>query len=238
MAKQIAKNQTLSGKLEELEINLSDDKKTGIIKGYASVYDNLNCFGYYISKGAYASVLKDNHSAPKMFFNHDSMGVPVGRWTALKEDKKGLYVEGELTLGVSAAKDIYEALKAGTIDGLSVGIRIGDYEEDDAGNWKVLSIERLYEISICSFPADGKARISETLSQDLLDESIDKIQTVRDFEACLRDFCGFSKKQALTLVSRMKKAVGQEQRDAELAETLKKALGIAERIENQLSRKN
>ena len=143
MTKELKKDQTLSVRLEGVEVKLSEDKKTGVVKGYASVYDNLNCYGFYIAKGAYSAVLKNSISTPKMFFNHDYSAVPVGRWTSLKEDDKGLYVEGELTLGVGAASDIYEALKAGTLDGLSVGIRLGEYVEDDNGNIKVLSIAAL-----------------------------------------------------------------------------------------------
>lgn len=114
---------------------------------------------------------------------------------------------------------------------------MGEYVEDDNGNIKVLSIAALYEISICSFPADGQARIAETLSKDSLDETIEKIKTLRDFEACLRDSCGFSRKQALALVSRVKKVLSEEQRDAALAEALNKVLGVTERIDKALSGK-
>ena len=48
--------------------------------------------------------------------------MSIGKWTTLKEDKIGLYVEGFLTKGVSTASDVYHAVQAGTIDGLSVGI--------------------------------------------------------------------------------------------------------------------
>ena len=92
-------------------------------------------------------------------------------------------------------------------------------------------------MTACSFPADGQARIAETLSKDSLDETIEKIKTLRDFEACLRDSCGFSRKQALALVSRVKKVLSEEQRDAALAEALNKVLGVTERIDKALSGK-
>ena len=57
MSKELKKDQTLSVRLEGVEVKLSEDKKTGVIKGYASVYDNLNCYGFYIAKGAYSAVL-------------------------------------------------------------------------------------------------------------------------------------------------------------------------------------
>ena len=59
----------------------------------------------------------------------------------------------------------------------------------------------------------------------------------RYFEACLRDSCGFSRKQALALVSRVKKVLSEEQRDAALAEALNKVLGVTERIDKALSGK-
>lgn len=220
----------LDMKLSRLSVDQSGDQWT--VSGYATVFDNLNCYGFSISKGAYADLIAKGVQ-PKMYFNHLTwQDVPIGKWVDLAEDEVGLKVTGILTKGVRQAEDVYAALKAGTVDGLSVGIgfRSEAIEEQGDDTYKILKISSLEEISICTFPADGKARISETLSADDVDDAIEQIASIRDFEKVLRDAGRFSRRQSAALVSKAKTAWQREvERDAdtklavkELDERLKK----------------
>ncbi len=228
---------TLSNKKGKKTIDLSvdlaklsafDDGDKWVVKGYATVFDNENVYGFSISKGAYTSVLGKNVK-PKMFYNHlTRFGVPIGKWTKLEEDEIGLKVEGELTKGVALASDVYAALKAGTVDGLSVSVTIDEVDEREDGTFSVTSVSELTEISICAYPADGKARVSETLSADEIDESIECASTIRDLEAVLRDAGHFSKRQAQSLISKMKSALSEDaQRDADES---KRAQALVDRL--------
>lgn len=181
------------------------------ISGYATVFGNKNSYGFQIRKGAYSKVLAEGVN-PKMFFNHNSWDLPIGKWTDLKEDDIGLKVEGVLTKGVSKAEDIYHAVKAGTVDGLSVGIswRAADEVELDDGTIELSMIARLSEISVVTYPADGKARVNQVLSSDEVDEKIESLQSVRDLENFFHDEFQLSKRQSGWLLSKAKACFAAE----------------------------
>jgi len=103
--------------LSDCQIKMADDGE-GRFAGYASVFGGVDSYGDTILKGAFESTLKKN-GKPKMFAQHESWGLPIGKWLTAKEDDHGLYVEGEFTPGLTRAQDTYAALKHGTVDGLS-----------------------------------------------------------------------------------------------------------------------
>ena len=117
--------------LSNCEIKL--DGETGKFSGYASVFGGVDSYGDTIIRGAFDYTLRNN-GKPKMFYGHD-WSIPVGKYLVAKEDEKGLYVEGELTPGLSKSEDVRAALKHGTLDGLSVGgyLKKGDWEDSADG---------------------------------------------------------------------------------------------------------
>ena len=150
----------------------------------------------------------------------------------------GLYVKGQLDLTIPTARDIYHAMKAGRVDGLSVGIEVpdGGYELKDPEDWwsgyNISKVSDLPEISICNFPADNMARI-ETVKAD-----IDKIQTIRDVEKTLRD-AGFSKAQAGAFIAATRQVLKRDMtekalrdaRDARLAAIKARIDSITEKLQ-------
>lgn len=192
------------------EVTLKTEGETGKFSGYASVFGGVDSYGDTIVKGAFAATLR-NHGKPKMFFNHQ-WGMPIGKWLAAKEDDHGLFVEGELTPGLTLSGDVHAALKHGTLDGLSIGgyVQVGDYDETDTGR-VIRKWGRLMEISPVVFPADDAARIDggSVKSADLL-EAIESIESIRDIESFLRDAGGLTKGAALALVARAKTVLSIE----------------------------
>lgn len=182
---------TKSVKLENFEVN-------GLkISGYASVFNGVDAVGDTILPGAFEDALKVG--MPKMFFNHDQWGVPIGKWTNAYEDEKGLYVEGELTEGNSTAEEVKAALQHGTVDGLSIGFtmkRDGFTYDDKTDTRLIKKISRLYEVSVVTFPCDDNARINEVKMED-----IEGIKSERDLEKVLRD-SGLSRNQALAFCAK------------------------------------
>ena len=214
--------------LSNCDIKLDGD--TGKFSGYASVFGGVDSYGDTIIKGAFESTLRQN-GKPKMFYGH-VWDMPVGKWTIAKEDDHGLYVEGELTPGLSKATDVHAALKHGTLDGLSIGgfLKKGDWEDSADGGRIIRKWSNLVEVSPVVFPADGAARIdlSSVKSEDLAG-AIDDIQTIRDFERFLRDAGGLSKGLTEALVSRAKSIFiprdpGKEEVEAKAAQELQKRL--------------
>ncbi len=57
-----------------------------------------------------------------MLFQHDP-AEPVGIWLELREDLRGLFARGKLIPEVARARELYALVKAGAVDGLSIGFR-------------------------------------------------------------------------------------------------------------------
>lgn len=190
--------------LSECELKLEGE--SGKLRGYASVFNGVDSYGDTILKGAFEKTLKKN-GLPKMFLMHESYELPIGKWLSATEDDKGLFVEGELTPGMTRASDTYAALKHETLDGLSIGYALakGEYEPSSTveGGRIIKQIARLVEISPVVFPADNKARITAVKAEELKEE-IEQLETIRDFERFLRDTGSFSKGLTEALVSRAK----------------------------------
>ena len=185
--------------MQRKNINISDIElkfaANGGFGGYASVFGGVDSYNDTIVAGAYKGIIEKIDAGlmqmPKMFVNHKSWDIPVGKWTKMYEDDKGLYVEGEFTKGNMDADKIKAAMQHGTVDGLSIGFMIGDYEivENEGESMRIIkSIKELPEVSIVTYPADDNARIDLTSVKSTLDN----INTVRDFEKFLREVAGFS----------------------------------------------
>ena len=127
--------------------------------GYASSFLNLDSYGDTIMPGAYAGTLAE-YGLPKMFFNHDISSIPVGKWVKAEEDKYGLLMTAEFTKGNHQAEEVYQAMKHGTVDGLSIGYQLkrGDFDETETGR-TIRKVARLREVSVVTFPADSYARV-------------------------------------------------------------------------------
>lgn len=179
------------------EVKFASDK-SGVFSGYGAVTGNVDAGGDVIEKGAFKRTLReweDKGKFPPMLLQHgggmfggaaDDL-LPVGKWTKMEENSKGLKVEGELfALGTPRGQYIYEGMKAGALDGMSIGYRVrkegvvhGTKPGDPRRTIKDLD---LVELSIVTFPMNDKARIG----------AVKSIKTIREFEDFLRDAGGFS----------------------------------------------
>ena len=190
---------------EETEIKFLGDGTQGIFEGYASVFGNVDSDGDIILAGAFKNTLQTQTRKVAMFFNHRAWELPVGKWDALQEDTKGLFVRGQLTPGHSGASALEAATQHGAVEGMSDGFSVtkDDYSLAANGGRMFKNISALREISVCTFPANEQAGISAM-------KSIDGIETIRDVENWLRDSVGLSKSQAVGLIARFKSAVRSE----------------------------
>lgn len=207
----VRKNLSLS------ECDIKMDGESGKFAGYASVFGGVDSYGDTIVKGAFETTLKRD-GKPKMFYGHQAFdGLPIGKWIVAKEDDHGLFVEGEITPGMSLASDVRAALKHGTLDGLSIGgyLKAGDFEELDDGKRLIKKWSRLIEISVVAFPADSSARVDLSTVKS----EIEQIDSIQDFERFLRDAGGFSREAAKTILSRAKDLLNL--RDADQLEKAK-----------------
>jgi len=186
------------------DVQFKLDADGGSFTGYASTFGNVDSYGDTIVKGAYAETLKVN-GMPKMFFNHDSYAVPIGKWVKAEEDDHGLLLTGEFTPGNQLAQEVRAALKHGSLDSMSIGYSLtkGDYDETSGGR-TIRKVKRLAETSIVTFPADKFARVDSGSVKSALADEIAAVETIRDFEYFLRDAGSFSKGAAQALTARAK----------------------------------
>jgi len=191
-------------------INLTDatlklDGDSGRFSGYASVFGGVDSYGDTIVRGAFDGTLRNN-GKPKMFFNHE-WAMPIGKWLSVKEDEKGLFVEGELTPGLNLSAEVRAAMQHGTLDGLSIGgfIKKGDYEDTEGGR-VIRKWSNLVEVSPVVFPADSAARVdlSSVKTGAMFLEGLEEAQTLREIEQLLRDAVGLGKGASTALLSRIR----------------------------------
>lgn len=133
------------------------DEKSGIVKGYGSVFGNIDSDGDIINKGAYTKTISENGNRVKYLYQHD-MDKPLGKMINLYEDEKGLVFEAEIpktTLG----RDVMELMKAGVITENSVGI-LPIRKEMVEGHRHINEV-KLYEISAVTLAANDQAMIMD-----------------------------------------------------------------------------
>lgn len=200
----------------------------GTIEGYGSVFNVVDDWGDIIAPGAFAATLAAHKAAgtmPAMLWQHED-DEPIGIWTDMVEDARGLRVKGQLCMEIDEGKKAHALLKMGALDGLSIGFIARKWSWDDKTGVRTLHEVDLWEVSPVTFPANGLARV------DGVKSAPPSINTIRDAERALRD-AGLSAEHAKALVASVKRAV-QSERDAE--QDAQRALRAAERLLADLQR--
>ena len=104
-----------------------------------------------IERGAFAaSLMARGASGIRMLWQHDP-ARPVGRWTSIREDRTGLYVEGVLALDTQAGREAPGLIAAGALDGLSIGFRTKLARRGSGGARRRLVTVDLWEVSLVTF---------------------------------------------------------------------------------------
>ena len=217
--------------MDRIEVKFATDDidvKTGTFSGYGAVFGNMDQGGDVIAPGAFKASLADWKKAgklPPMLIQHGGFGMtdmdalPIGKWIKMTEDDTGLKVEGRLiNMDTERGKSIYGMLSEGVLDGMSIGYRakefaMGTKPKDPRRTLKVLD---LVELSVVTFPMNGKARISAV-------KAAQEVTTIREFEDFLRDAGGFSHSQAKAIASQGFKAMDPRDEDgADLAALIRR----------------
>ncbi|QDL96763.1 HK97 family phage prohead protease [Rhodopseudomonas palustris] len=138
-------------------LSLAED---GRIDGYASLFGEIDQARDMVMPGAFTQTLKQRglRRIP-MLFQHDP-AEPVGVWLELAEDLRGLRARGRLIPDVARGRELLALLRAGAIDGLSIGYRTVRGQIDPKTRVRRLYQVDLWEISIVTFPLLAGARIA------------------------------------------------------------------------------
>lgn len=201
------------------EFKLSD---TGSFSGYASIFGNVDQGGDIVERGAFQKIHTTSDGQVRVLYQHD-MRQPIGK-AKVQQDDIGLKFDGHLVLGIARARDAHEMMKAGILDGMSIGYDVmpGGAETTNAGIRKLKALE-LFELSPVTFGMNALARIENV-------KALEKISTVRELENALRD-AGFSVAQAKLIASGKWREASQREAGGGVKEVIArlKGLGVEEK---------
>ena len=195
----------------QMEVKFSDsDQYT--FEGYGAVYNNVDAGHDIIVPGAFSGTLAKAQAGqmPKMLWQHDP-SQPIGAWTALASESKGLHVKGKILPSVAKGAEVYALMKEKAVDGLSIGYVTKDFERD--GGIRKLKSLNLFEISVVTFPMNAEALISD----------VKNIQSIREIEHILREAGvpgAFAKLVAAHGFDEAKARLSSDQRDADEGQML------------------
>lgn len=148
------------------EFDVKAISEDGTFSGYASLFGVTDLGGDSVQPGAFTKSLKIKPAAKiKMLRGHDTT-EPIGVWTHIEEDARGLKATGRLILDTVKGRETYALLKAGALDGLSIGYRTKKETFDRKNNVRMLNELDLFEISVVTFPMLTTATISRVKSTD------------------------------------------------------------------------
>lgn len=155
------------------------DGKAMKFSGLAAAFNNVDSYGDVIAPGAFAETLREAKGSgiwPAMLLQHgggmfggsaEDM-TPIGIWTSMDEDDKGLVVEGELA-DIARGRDLYTLMKMqprSAINGLSIGYSPVEWAQRTKPEEprRTLKKVKLWEVSPVTFPANPKTRIVDVKS--------------------------------------------------------------------------
>ena len=152
----------------DVALEIKEVSADGTFVGYGSLFNNVDLDRDIMAPGAFTKTLKKKSPQKiKLLWQHDPSQI-IGVWEELTEDKRGLKVSGRLLIGqgIPKADEAYALLKAGALDAMSVGFMIppGGWEYDDKKQVRIIKEADLWEISLVTFPANPKARVTRVKS--------------------------------------------------------------------------
>ncbi len=188
------------------EVKLAPSESTDqmTFSGYGAVFGNVDAYGDVIQPGAFADTLAASQKSgqfPSMLMQHGGWGIgaddmtPIGVWTSLSEDGHGLKVDGKLA-DTPRGKEAYTLMKMQprpAITGLSIGYIAKEFvvRTKPEEPRRTLKKVELIEVSLVTFPANAKARVSSVKSAGFNE---------RDFERLMQD-AGLTRNEARIVIN-------------------------------------
>ena len=195
------------------EVKFAGDAAAMTFSGYGAVFGNVDAYGDVIAQGAFSKTLqqaKGSGTWPAMLSQHgggmwSDDPTPIGVWTEMREDGHGLYVEGKLA-PTAKGQEAYALLKMEprpALNGLSIGFRPTEWvmrSKPEEPRRTLKSVD-LLEVSLVTFPANGKARVKDVKSLAAED--------IRDLEEALGER-GLSRSDRVKAVAAFKSWLQRE----------------------------
>ena len=183
------------GERKFVGLTLDAVEEDGVFSGYASLFGRVDLGKDVVEKGAFSASLKARGAAGiRMLFQHDP-AEPIGVWTEIREDARGLFVRGRLTRDVARAREVLSLMRGGALDGLSIGFRAVRAKSDPRSGVRRIMEADLWEISVVTFPMLPDARIDMVKGRR-------RLPTTREFESWLTRDAGLTRGEARCVIAR------------------------------------
>lgn len=216
----------MTAEIETKRVSLALDTvdAEGTFTGYASLFGEPDLGRDVVERGAFARSLKKRGAGGvRMLFQHDP-AQPIGIWTELREDQRGLFVRGRLALDSGRAREVLALMKAGALDGLSIGFRAVRARKEAASGLRRILEADLWEISVVTFPMLPAARIRSVKAAG------QSLPTAREFERWLTRDAGLSRSEARCVIakgfSKLLRGRDAAQASPDLAGTIREAANL------------
>lgn len=163
---------------EFTEVKDASDSGDARVEGYASTFGNMDQGFDIVEMGAFKQTLKQNKGLVPILADHNPY-EQIGWNIEAGEDKKGLWVVGELVLSVQKAAErlalAKKALSIGARTGLSIGYTTIKAEPDQQ-NPRIRKLKelKLWEYSFVTFPMNTEALVTAAKSIG----AVDKLETL------------------------------------------------------------
>ena len=129
------------------------------IVGYASLFGVRDLAGDVVEKGAFARSLDRRPARDIAMLHQHAADAAIGRWDVVTEDDTGLFVMGRILSTRPTGAYAAALVRAGVLDGLSIGFRTVRAVDDPAHAIRRLVEIDLLEISLVAFPMLPAARL-------------------------------------------------------------------------------
>jgi HK97 family phage prohead protease len=174
---------------------LDEVEPDGVFSGYASLFGRVDLGKDLVEKGAFSASLKTRGAAGiRMLYQHDPT-EPIGVWTEIREDARGLFVRGRLAKEVARAREVLSLMRGGALDGLSIGFRAVRAKNDPRSGVRRILEADLWEISVVTFPMLPDARIDTV-------KACRRMPTTREFESWLTRDAGLTRGEARCVIAK------------------------------------
>lgn len=201
------------GKVEDV------DKATRTVKGYFSIFGNVDAHKDRIMPGAFKKTVAENGPMGKnriKFLRDHDPAKPVGPIKELYEDSRGLVFVAQLN-DTRHGKDLAILYDSGEITEHSVGFVSVREEKNDEGGYDFFEVKQ-WEGSAVLWAANERAKVIE------LKARFDKLKTITELSEPLleriEEFCILLDRQAGAAAQKQEAALAEERERLAVAQAL------------------
>lgn len=181
----------LKTRTEEIQAENGEVKEEMIVEGQAVTFESSTVLFTY-GETEYKEIIDRNAFAEAdmtdVIFNYNHSGKVVARTRnktlELFIQADGLYIRARLD-GTEEGRKLYEEIKGGYIDKMSFCFTVKEESYDkEKHQWRVLKVDKLYDVSAVDFPAYDTTNISARSSRlavaELEQKVLERTQSMKE----------------------------------------------------------